>query len=81
MVCFSRKQNLEGALDYRKNPELEKEEVIRFMIPLYDTPDGDWDFTIKVTAHKGEESLESHPRISVVSVSGSVLDEIRTGLE
>ncbi len=67
--------------DYRNNPELKKEEVLRFMIPLYDIPEGDWDFTIKVTAHKGEESLESHPRISVVSVSGSVLDEIRTGLE
>ncbi len=70
-----------AVFDYTDDPEVEKKEVIRFMIPLYDIPEGDWDFTIKVVAHKGEEELESHPRVSVVSVSGSVLDELRTGLE
>ncbi len=67
--------------DYTQNPEMTKEEILRFMIPLYDIPEGDWDFTIKVVAHKGDEELESHPRVSVVTVSGSVLDELRTGLE
>ena len=67
--------------DYADDPEIEKNEILRFMIPLYDIPEGDWDFTIKVVAHKGDEELESHPRVSVVNVSGSVLDELKTGLE
>ena len=67
--------------DYTMDPEMVKEEVLRFMIPLYDIPEGDWDFTIKVVAHKGDEELESHPRVSVVNVSGTVLDELKTGLE
>lgn len=67
--------------DYSSGPELQKEEVLRFMIPLYGIPEGDWEFTVTVIAHKGDETLESHPRVSVVNVSGSVLDELKTELE
>ncbi len=66
--------------DYTGNEEYEKDEVIRFMIPLYDLPEDLDSFTVTVIARKDGETLESHPRINLVGVEGTVLDELRTSL-
>ncbi len=66
--------------DYTGNEEYEKDEVIRFMIPLYDLPEDCEGFTVTVIAKKDGETLESHPRINLVGVEGTVLDELRTSL-
>ena len=57
---------------YRKTEELE------FMVPLY-TPENQIQ-EITVRAYKGDKRLEDHPTISVIGVSGNVLDELRTRL-
>ena len=66
--------------DYTGNTEYEKDEVIRFMIPLYDIPEEVESLTVTVIARKDGETLESHPRINLVNVEGTVLDELRTSL-
>ena len=66
--------------DYTGNEEYEKDEVIRFMVPLYDLPEDTDGFTVTVIARKDGETLESHPRINIVDVEGTVLDELRTSL-
>jgi hypothetical protein len=50
------------------------------MIPLYDLPEDLDSFTVTVIARKDGETLESHPRINLVGVEGTVLDELRTSL-
>ena len=60
----------EGQKEYRQEAQ------VQFMVPLYLPEDGD--YTIKVRAYKaGKELLESP---QMITVSGTVLDEIRTRL-
>ena len=69
-------------------PELNKEyvyevpafmeaEELEFMVPLK-VPDAE--YTIVVQAYKGENMVEAGPQLLTITVSGSVLDEIRTRL-
>ena len=48
------------------------------MVPFY-TPENQTQ-EITVRAYKGDKRLEDHPTISVIGVSGNVLDELRTRL-
>ena len=48
------------------------------MIPLYMEDNAHLEITVR--AYKGGKQLEDHPEISVISVGGTVLDEIRTRL-
>jgi hypothetical protein len=65
-------------LDYTDIPQYRHDEEIQFMVPLY-TPEGS-SYEITVRAYKGDKMLEQHPRISVMGVSGTVLDDFRTRL-
>lgn len=69
---------LNRRIDYAGSPRYSQEEEIRFMIPLY-TP-ANADYAVKVRAYKGDRQLEQYPEISVVEVSGTVLDDFRTRL-
>ena len=53
-------------------------EHLQFMVPLY-TPENQ-NLEVTVRAYKGDKKLEDHPTISVIGVSGTVLDEFRTRL-
>jgi hypothetical protein len=64
--------------DYTDIPQYRHDEEIQFMVPLY-TPEGN-SYEITVRAYKGDKMLEQHPRISVMGVSGTVLDDFRTRL-
>ena len=66
---------LPRAFTYEIPAETVREEV-EFMIPLYLEEDGE--YQIKVRARKGERTLECRPLL--FSVSGSVLEELRTRL-
>ncbi|MBO5336926.1 MAG: InlB B-repeat-containing protein [Lachnospiraceae bacterium] len=59
-------------------PTHTKTENIQFMIPLY-TPYLD-DYVITVRAYRGDKHLEDYPKMDVVGVRGTVLDELRTRL-
>ncbi|MDE6925226.1 MAG: hypothetical protein K2P59_08215, partial [Acetatifactor sp.] len=63
---------------YTGDPRYCQEEAIQFMIPLY-TP-ANADYTVTVRAYKGDRQLEQYPELSVVEVSGTVLDDFRTRL-
>jgi hypothetical protein len=69
---------LNTTLDYTDIPQYRHDEKIQFMVPLY-TPEGS-NYEITVRAYKGDKMLEQHPRISVLGVSGTVLDDFRTRL-
>ena len=69
---------LNKTYDYEENPGYKNTEKLLFMIPLY-TPENQ-KFEIIVRAYKGDKKLEDYPAISVIGVSGSVLDELRTRL-
>ena len=69
---------LNRRIEYTGSPRYCQEEKIQFMIPLY-TP-ANADYTITVRAYKGDRNLEQYPELSVVEVSGTVLDEFRTRL-
>lgn len=69
---------LNKTYDYEENPGYKNTEKLLFMIPLY-TPQNQ-KFEIIVRAYKGDKKLEDYPAISVIGVSGSVLDELRTRL-
>ncbi len=58
-------------------PAFMQTEELEFMVPL-GVPDGE--YTIVVRAYKGEKMVEAEPALLTVTVSGSVLDEIRTRL-
>jgi len=66
--------------NYGSNKGFEKDETIRFMIPLYEIKKNPDSFTVTVIARKDGRTLTSHPRINVVEIEGSVLDELRTCL-
>ena len=51
------------------------EEGIQFMIPLYDMKEDKYEITVRV--HKGIHSLEKN---MTIQVTGTILDELRTGL-
>lgn len=70
--------NLNQRLDYAQSPKYCQEGRIQFMIPLYTPPDEDYKVTVR--AYKGERQLEKYPELSVVEVSGTVLDDFRTRL-
>lgn len=59
-------------------PTHTRTENIQFMIPLY-TPYLD-DYRITVRAYRGDKHLEDYPKMDVVGVRGTVLDELRTRL-
>lgn len=63
---------------YTDTPAYRHTETLQFMVPLY-TPENAV-YTITVRAYKGEKGLEEHPALSVVGVSGTVLDDVRTRL-
>ena len=63
---------------YADAPQYRQEEKLQFMIPLY-APEKE-SYTITVRAYKGDRRLEEHPRLGVVSVEGSVLQDFRTRL-
>lgn len=69
---------LNRRIEYAGSPRYCQEEEIQFMIPLY-TP-SNADYTVTVRAYKGNRRLEQYPELSVVEVSGTVLDDFRTRL-
>ena len=69
---------LNHTYDYRDRPGYRITEQLQFMVPLY-TPENE-NFEITVRAYKGDKRLEDHPKISVIGVKGSVLDDLRTRL-
>jgi len=69
---------LNRRIAYAGSPLYCQEEEIQFMVPLY-TP-ANTDYTITVRAYKGDRHLEQYPELSVVEVSGTVLDDFRTRL-
>jgi len=69
---------LNRRIEYAGSPRYCQEEEIQFMIPLY-TP-ANVDYTVIVRAYKGNRQLEQYPELSVVEVSGTVLDDFRTRL-
>lgn len=69
---------LNKVYDYTDCPGYMITEQLQFMVPLY-TPENH-NLEITVRAYKGDKKLEDHPTISVIGVSGTVLDEFRTRL-
>ncbi len=69
---------LNQTFDYTDKPDYFREEELQFMIPLY-APEAE-EFTVTVRAYKGDSCLEQYPQLSVLGVSGTVLDDIRTRL-
>lgn len=69
---------LNRRIEYAGSPRYCQKEEIQFMIPLY-TP-SNADYTVTVRAYKGSRRLEQYPELSVVEVSGTVLDDFRTRL-
>lgn len=69
---------LNKVYDYTDCPGYMITEHLQFMVPLY-TPENQ-NLEVTVRAYKGDKKLEDHPTISVIGVSGTVLDEIRTRL-
>ena len=69
---------LNKVYDYTDCPGYMITEHLQFMVPLY-TPENQ-NLEITVRAYKGDKKLEDHPTISVIGVSGTVLDEFRTRL-
>lgn len=69
---------LDRRFDYARSPRYCQEEQVQFMIPLY-TPSNK-DYKITVRAYKGERQLERYPELSIVEVSGTILDDFRTRL-
>lgn len=69
---------LNKVYDYTDCPGYMITEHLQFMVPLY-TPENQ-NLKITVRAYKGDKKLEDHPTISVIGVSGTVLDEFRTRL-
>lgn len=63
---------------YAGTPAYRHVEEIQFMIPLY-TPENT-SYEITVRAYKGDRQMEDHPSLSVIGVSGTVLDDVRTRL-
>ena len=70
--------NLRQTYVYTDAPQYRQEEKLQFMIPLY-APEKE-SYIITVRAYKGDRRLEEHPRLGVVSVEGSVLQDFRTRL-
>lgn len=69
---------LNRTYDYTDTPGYKVTEQLPFMVPLY-TPENQ-KLEVTVRAYKGDKKLEDHPTISVIGVSGTVLDELRTRL-
>jgi len=63
-----------GTYDYAGS-RYKTEEQLRFMIPLYGVEDGTYEITVLV--YKGEKRLED---MLTITVSGTILDELRTRL-
>ncbi len=69
---------LNRRIEYAGSPKYCQEEEVQFMIPLYTPANGE--YTVTVRAYKGDRKLEKYPELSVVEVSGTVLDDFRTRL-
>ncbi|MBQ4536128.1 MAG: InlB B-repeat-containing protein [Lachnospiraceae bacterium] len=64
--------------DYTDMPMYIREETLQFMVPLEmeDTQESE----VIVRAYKGERKLEEHPALAILSIEGSILEDIRTRL-
>ncbi len=71
---------LNHTFDYSDCPEFEQKEDYVFMIPLYPLMKEKDSFEISVTARKGNLVLTSRPRVHILELDGTVLDEIVTSL-
>lgn len=69
---------LNRTYDYTDTPGYKITEQLPFMVPLYTPENQELEITVRV--YKGDKKLEDHPTISVIGVSGTVLDELRTRL-
>ena len=69
---------LNKVYDYTDCPGYMITEHLQFMVPLYTQENQNLEVTVR--AYKGDKKLEDHPTISVIGVSGTVLDEFRTRL-
>lgn len=69
---------LNQVFDYSGETEYKKEESVQFMIPL-NTPVQE-NYCITVRAYKGDKKLEQYPTLGTISVSGTILNELRTRL-
>lgn len=63
---------------YEQYREYKKDEALQFMIPLYTEASSGYEIIVR--AYKGDKKLEDHPKVSVISVQGTVLDDFRTRL-
>ena len=70
--------HLDRRFEYEGSPRYCQEEQMQFMIPLY-TP-ANTDYAVTVRAYKGDKKLEQYPELSIVEVSGTILDDFRTRL-
>lgn len=69
---------LNQTFSYSGQTEYKKDETLQFMIPL-NTPVNE-NYCIAVRAYKGDRILEKYPSLGTISVSGSILSELRTRL-
>lgn len=63
-----------GEVFYYENPDFLQQEELEFFIPL-DAPEQSYTFVVR--AYKNGQSLEEHPKMAVMEVSGRVVDEFR----
>lgn len=63
---------------YTNIPAYRHVEELQFMIPLR-TPENT-SYEITVRAYKGDRQMEDHPSLSVIGVSGTIADDVRTRL-
>lgn len=75
---FADDKSFDHVYTYELNPSYRQDEELEFVVPLY-VP-GERDYTVTVRAYKGDRMLEVHPRFAVMSITGSVLDDVRTRL-
>lgn len=70
--------SINRVFDYREELLYEQEETLRFMVPLYVPANQEYEITVK--AYKKDMTLEDHPSVVTLQVTGSILDELRTRL-
>lgn len=70
--------NLNQTFVYTNTPAYRHVEELQFMIPLQ-TPENT-SYEITVRAYKGDRRMEDHPSLSVIGVSGTIADDVRTRL-
>ncbi|MCR4617225.1 MAG: hypothetical protein K5669_03430 [Lachnospiraceae bacterium] len=61
------------------NPSNINDENVKFMIPLYNIPEGEWTFSVTVRSYKNGKCIEKKPKVTVLEGT-TVLNELYTGL-